>query len=470
MPYTVKNPPDRIKMLPTHAIEIWVAAFNSALDQYKDEEKANAVAWAAVKLKYKKVGDKWVAMSMFNFIYPIDVSKLVFVEGKDTTEIQVLPIGNWKHLDYGKIKMGLKEIIEFIKNFNSHVRKELPITEGHPVGGKELPAIGWFKELLNKGREGLWAVIEWTEKGRELIEGKSYKYFSPEYYTTYEDPETHEIYHNVLSGGALTNRPYFKELAMVLSEQTLLSMKIEDIIKKEPSELTDEETDFIKENKDELSDDDKEKFKSVLEEGKEGDGDKDKDKTDLDKVLEKDVSDLTDEDKSLLKEKQEDLSEDQKDTYEDILKEEGEGKEGSEKIVQMSELVVKTLERNARAGVKAFAILRKKDAEKLVDSFTFSEVNKSGPILLKSRDKVVEFLLSLNEKQKNEFEEILKSLPKGKLFSELGKDDGIPVETEDRVQQLVEGKMSKDDKLTYRQAMEQVFAENPELAKQAEEK
>ncbi|MCJ7829322.1 MAG: ChaB family protein [Dehalococcoidia bacterium] len=62
MPYTTANPPEAVKGLPKHAIEIFVAAFNSALDQYKDEGKAMATAWAAVHTKYKKneQGD-WIA-------------------------------------------------------------------------------------------------------------------------------------------------------------------------------------------------------------------------------------------------------------------------------------------------------------------------------------------------------------------------------------------------------------------------
>ena len=55
MPYTVDNPPERIKNLPEHAQEIFISAFNSAITQYKgDEEKANATAWAAVKTKYEQ--------------------------------------------------------------------------------------------------------------------------------------------------------------------------------------------------------------------------------------------------------------------------------------------------------------------------------------------------------------------------------------------------------------------------------
>jgi len=61
MPYTVENPPEAIEGLPKHLIEIWVAAFNAAFKQYKgDEGKSAGTAWAAVKMKYKKVDDKWV--------------------------------------------------------------------------------------------------------------------------------------------------------------------------------------------------------------------------------------------------------------------------------------------------------------------------------------------------------------------------------------------------------------------------
>lgn len=67
MPYkTVSELPDAIRGLPDHAKEIYLAAFNAAWDEYKDrgnqrEVLCHQVAWAAVKSKYKKEGDKWIA-------------------------------------------------------------------------------------------------------------------------------------------------------------------------------------------------------------------------------------------------------------------------------------------------------------------------------------------------------------------------------------------------------------------------
>ncbi|WP_223701555.1 ChaB family protein [Sutcliffiella deserti] len=63
MPYdSLKELPDSVKdNLPKHAQEIYKEAFNSASDQYDEEETAHKVAWSAVKNKYEKNdNDNWV--------------------------------------------------------------------------------------------------------------------------------------------------------------------------------------------------------------------------------------------------------------------------------------------------------------------------------------------------------------------------------------------------------------------------
>ncbi|MGD0919550.1 MAG: phage major capsid protein [Thermodesulfobacteriota bacterium] len=64
MPYSkIEELPAAVKdNLPTHAQEIYMAAWNAAFKEYKDEGKASKVAWAAVGTKYEKDKDgKWVA-------------------------------------------------------------------------------------------------------------------------------------------------------------------------------------------------------------------------------------------------------------------------------------------------------------------------------------------------------------------------------------------------------------------------
>lgn len=41
------------------------------------------------------------------------------------------------------------------------------------------PAAGWIKRLVNKGANGLWAAVEWTEKAKKFLSDKEYRYFSP---------------------------------------------------------------------------------------------------------------------------------------------------------------------------------------------------------------------------------------------------------------------------------------------------
>jgi cation transport regulator len=64
MPYdSLKELPEGVKdNLPHHGQEIYKEAFNSAIEEYKEEETAHKVAWSAVKNKYKKSDDgKWVS-------------------------------------------------------------------------------------------------------------------------------------------------------------------------------------------------------------------------------------------------------------------------------------------------------------------------------------------------------------------------------------------------------------------------
>ena len=69
MPYASVDdlPPPVLTHLPPHAQEIYLAAFNNAWTDYQDrgparrEVIAHRVAWADVKRKYGKSGDRWIA-------------------------------------------------------------------------------------------------------------------------------------------------------------------------------------------------------------------------------------------------------------------------------------------------------------------------------------------------------------------------------------------------------------------------
>src|SRR4051794_4643622 len=81
-------------------------------------------------------------------------------EGSDSAvlpdEIQVVPTGKWDHPAYGEMEITSDDISEFVTNFKGKVRRDIRITAGRDNGmsGGELPAIGWFTELNDRGVNG----------------------------------------------------------------------------------------------------------------------------------------------------------------------------------------------------------------------------------------------------------------------------------------------------------------------------
>lgn len=71
MPYASNDelPPSVRDHLPSHAQDIFRAAFDAAFAAHagdpRQEEAAFRIAWAAVKKQYRKVGSEWVAKEEF---------------------------------------------------------------------------------------------------------------------------------------------------------------------------------------------------------------------------------------------------------------------------------------------------------------------------------------------------------------------------------------------------------------------
>ena len=74
--------------------------------------------------------------------------------------------------------------------------------EHQTLEGGQAPAAGWIKELQDRGPDGLWARAEWTEKAKEYLANKEYKYLSPVVLVRRADNKAVAI-HSV----ALTNAP-----------------------------------------------------------------------------------------------------------------------------------------------------------------------------------------------------------------------------------------------------------------------
>lgn len=381
----------------------------------------------------------------------------LFAEGSGSgdlpTEIQVIPCGEWNHPFYGPMKIAPSDIKEMKNNFDSGVRLDLPITAGHDNGmsGGELPAVAWYKEVHDRGKDGLWATVEWNEKGEAHLKGKEYKYFSSEFFDTYANPTDGKIYKNVLCGGALTNKPFFKELEPVgtFSETGIMSftfnasMNLKDILAKDVKTLSEAEKTFLREHKEELNDEQKSAFASVFDEGDgggEGGGEEGGDQG----------GDEGGEDG-------------------------GEGGAGGNQItaseVKISASELAALRAQANEGAKAFAEVEKMKLGEEVGRLVFSATNADGRIKPGQKTAVVELMFSLNAKQRDQFRNILSNLPKAdkSIFDEIG-DGGAPEQTKEAIAAQVKGLANEkvkasEGKLSYAAAVQQVYAEKPELQK-----
>jgi phage I-like protein len=82
----------------------------------------------------------------------------------------------------------------------------LPVDENHstdlsaPKGGAS-PALGWMKNLCADESGAVWADVEWTERGRDALAKKEYRFISPVFLFNKEG----EI--NCILRAALTNSP-----------------------------------------------------------------------------------------------------------------------------------------------------------------------------------------------------------------------------------------------------------------------
>jgi len=114
---------------------------------------------------------------------------------------------------------------EFVTNFNAHVyQKHIALDAEHET--KVSGAVGYLEELSMNDDGSVEAAVDWTPRGKKLIAEDAFKFISPEWYEQWTDPATQQEYENVIIGGALTTRPFFKGLrSLVANEDGMYDME-----------------------------------------------------------------------------------------------------------------------------------------------------------------------------------------------------------------------------------------------------
>jgi phage I-like protein len=144
--------------------------------------------------------------------YLVDLRGVQFDDNAETgsTWIHAMTVGTYHHPLHGEIKITPDRIQRFADSVKNNVREiQLDIDYDHKATGGE--AAGWVQQAEARP-DGLWLLVEWTKRAYGLIREKAYRYFSPEFVDEWEHPKTRVKFKDVLNGGAITNRPFLKDI------------------------------------------------------------------------------------------------------------------------------------------------------------------------------------------------------------------------------------------------------------------
>lgn len=137
------------------------------------------------------------------------IEALKFADAPDWIPFLPKP-GVYKHPTYGPITLSPERITNFVKNFNAGLYQDkVPLDAEHQT--KLSGASGWITQLRQMPDGSAQAHVDWTGRGRSFLEDNRFKFVSPEWYDDWEDPATGKRYRDIVIGGALTTRPFFKE-------------------------------------------------------------------------------------------------------------------------------------------------------------------------------------------------------------------------------------------------------------------
>lgn len=130
-------------------------------------------------------------------------------------EFQVLPYGEIEIEGKKPAYLDEESMESIISTFKRRENDMVIDYEHQTLMDVEAPAAGWIKQFINKGKKGLWVVVEWTEKAKKYIANREYRYFSPVFWTRKSDRKVVQI-DNV----ALTNAPKINGLQPIIAKMT----------------------------------------------------------------------------------------------------------------------------------------------------------------------------------------------------------------------------------------------------------
>jgi Mu-like prophage I protein len=144
--------------------------------------------------------------------------------------IQVAKVGTWRGHPSGPFELTPHIFSEIVSNFKATQNRVIPVdfehaSEADPTAGSipaiGAPAQGWIRDLDNRGKAGLWGLVEWGDLAREYIKAGKYYSVSPAIRFGAKDRVTGEAVGARMTSLALTNSPFLDGLASLAARDTL---------------------------------------------------------------------------------------------------------------------------------------------------------------------------------------------------------------------------------------------------------
>lgn len=142
-------------------------------------------------------------------------------------DVQIMRVGTFYSDEHGKLAVTSAMLQNMVKNFSERVRGvDLAIDYKHD---SDDVAAGWIKQLylLNDNTE-LWAKVDWTPKGAQVLSDKEFRYLSADFHLDFKHNETNKTHGPTLFGAGLTNRPFIKEMDPVIELSETKGNKMDD--------------------------------------------------------------------------------------------------------------------------------------------------------------------------------------------------------------------------------------------------
>ena len=145
-------------------------------------------------------------------------------------ELLLLPAGRIETRPHDSREAWHNTDAEAVVAASREMRSPLPIDYDHqtqfvPQNGQPAPAAGWIRNLFARGGE-VWGEVEWTERGRQAVASREYRFISPTFLYEMASRKVKRII-----GAGLTNSPAFFMEAIASAQRAESDMDLEKLRK-----------------------------------------------------------------------------------------------------------------------------------------------------------------------------------------------------------------------------------------------